>query len=179
MPALIRFIDVNPEIQQEIIRRIRQAITSQDHVVINYGAQCIYKFLDENEEIGHERKIPKNIVSGILKSLFRTPNLGLSTLLDCAKLLASRDQFDTDEIGELAELLDDLSVVLNYSNIAPGDPRGIGAPMARLKCIALSKTLLDKGFKHPILSLWSSAQSGDPLPEIRHANFKNLATEQT
>ena len=177
LPALIVFLGVSDEIEDEIIKYTRLALTSQDHVEIYYGVQTIKKWLENNQNRKTEKIIPRNIISGVLKALFRAPNLGLSTLIECAQLLTQYDQFTVDDIDELVELLEDLLVILDYFKIEPSDPKGIGAPMARLQCMVLSKILLNKGHKFSVLNEWITSQSNDPLPEIRLANLDEMVRE--
>lgn len=174
LPALIAFLDINSEVDEKIIRRIRQAVTSRDHNEIFDGLLAITKLLERGQNNKNEETISRSIVSGVLKALFRAPELGLSSLIECAQWLAKYGQFNSDDISEVVELLEDLFRILDYSKIELSEARGIGAPMARLQCMVLSKILLESGWEYPILREWVNIQLEDPLPEIRNANMNEL-----
>ncbi|MEP1331057.1 MAG: hypothetical protein ABJK43_00010 [Lentilitoribacter sp.] len=179
IPALIPFLGLDDDMDQKIIKRIRHAITSQDHAEIVDGVLAITKWLEAGRDKTDNTIIPRSVVSGVLKALFRAPELGLSSLLECAQSLLQYGQFNTDEISELVELLEDLFALLDYTKIEAGDPRGIGTPMARLQCMVLSRILLDSGCDYPIFDKWISSQPQDPLPEIRNATLNKLAKSKS
>ena len=176
-PRLLFFLGANAETQEKTIRHIRQALTSQDHLKIFDAVQAIKKWLECNQNSEGQNDLPRDLAHAILKALFRAPNLGLSTLIECARLLVQRDKFSDGDIDELIEVLEDLLGILNYSQIELDDPKGIDAPMARLQCMVLSKILLQKGFERPVLHSWINLQSSDPLPEIRNVSLEKLCKE--
>ena len=177
LPALIVFLGANVETRKKTIKLIRQALTSQDHLKIFDAVQAIKKWLECNQISEGQNSFPRNLVQAVLKALFRAPNLGLSTLIECAQSLVQSDQFSASEIDELIEMLEDLLGILDYSQIKLDDPKGIDAPMARLQCMVLSKILLQKGSEYPVLHSWVNLQSSDPLPEIRNVSLEKLCKE--
>lgn len=167
LPALVYFVD-NQKVLPEIVRQLRRAITSPDHHVIADGTEAVVRWLGLIDAGTVKEKLPQKLIAGVLKALFRTPDIGLSSLLHCARTLVEHNCLDSESITELAELLDELHNFLDYSNIAADQPRAIGTPWARVECIKLSDTLKLKGRKEKALTEWLEMAEHDPLPEVRN-----------
>ncbi|QXX74608.1 SIR2 family protein [Methylovirgula sp. HY1] len=163
LPIVVR---IRPEFEEKAINAIRRALVGRKLDEISGGVNAIENWLFPRDD---NYRLPESVSEHVVAAIAHRREIGLASLLWCARRLLDADVLPEKQRSILVEAIRDLFNETRYDRIELSNERGISLSFVRVECVKLAKKLFALGTADTAITDWLKVGRTDPLPEVRWA----------
>jgi hypothetical protein len=153
-------------LRQAVVQRIRLGFVGRSPDEVSGAAAAIETWVKSARQ-NHSPDLPRQLIEQVITAVEMRREIGLSTLVWCARRLVEEKALTPDDKGRLGAALGDLLVETAYERVDPRSWTAVTVSLVRAECVRLAQALRAEDSVMTETDAWLEAAAVDTLPEVR------------